>query len=92
MRVRDILDLARGNIVRSVNTTQVVANWLIGREIVEEEQRGQKRADYGEELLNGLSRQLGRDYGRGFSVSALQYMRAFFRLSRTTGKTTRTAC
>ena len=68
----------RANIARSVNTTQVVANWLIGREIVEEEQKGQDRAEYGEELLKGLSRQLGGEYGRGFSVSALQYMRAFF--------------
>ena len=92
-RVRDILESARGNIARSVNTTQVVANWLIGREIVEEEQRGQKRADYGEELLGGLSHQLGTDYGRGFSVSALRIHAGLFpRLSRTAGKTTRTAC
>jgi hypothetical protein len=77
-RIREILEFARANIARSVNTTQVVANWLIGREIVEEEQKGQDRAAYGEELLKGLSCQLGREYGRGFSVSALQYMRAFF--------------
>ena len=46
-RVRDILQAARANIVRTVNTTQVVANWLVGREIVEAEQGGQQRADYG---------------------------------------------
>ena len=39
-RIRQILDSARSSVARSVNTTQVVANWLIGREIVEEEQRG----------------------------------------------------
>ena len=77
-RIREILESARANVARSVNTTQVVANWLIGREIVEEEQKGHDRAEYGEELLKGLSRQLSGEYGQGFSVSALQYMRAFF--------------
>jgi hypothetical protein len=43
-RIRQILESARTNAARSVNTTQVVACWLIGREIVEEQQRGQKRA------------------------------------------------
>ncbi|HEX9663570.1 MAG TPA: DUF1016 N-terminal domain-containing protein, partial [Candidatus Binatia bacterium] len=43
-RIRQILESARTNVARSVNTTQVVAYWLIGREIVEEQQRGQKRA------------------------------------------------
>jgi len=45
--VREILDTARAGVARTVNTTQVAANWLIGREIVEEEQRGQRRAGYG---------------------------------------------
>ena len=52
---------ARGvdeNLIRTVNTTQVVANWLIGREIVVEEQRGQERAGYGQELLRQLSDRL----------------------------------
>ena len=43
-RIRDILESARAAVARSVNTTQVVANWLVGREIVEEEQRGEGRA------------------------------------------------
>lgn len=77
-RIRAILESARSNVARSVNTTQVVANWLIGQEIVEEEQRGRGRAGYGERLLEGLSGRLKKDYGAGFSVSALQYMRAFY--------------
>ncbi len=77
-RIREILESAKAGVARSVNTTQVVANWLIGKEIAEEEQRGKKRADYGQELLKTLSSQLGIQFGRGFSVSALQYMRAFF--------------
>ena len=57
-RVRAILESARTRVSRTVNTTQVVANWLIGREIVEEEQRGKKRAQYGEELLENLAERL----------------------------------
>lgn len=77
-RVREILESARAGVVRSVNSTQVVANWLIGREIVEEEQRGEKRAEYGGHLLEELSRQLTRDFGVGYSVQGLRYMRQFY--------------
>jgi predicted nuclease of restriction endonuclease-like (RecB) superfamily len=77
-RVRDILETARATVARSVNTTQVVANWLIGREIVEEEQRGKKRADYGEMLLEELAQRLGKDFGAGFSLQNLRYMRQFY--------------
>ena len=60
-RIRQILESARTNIARTVNTTQVVANWLIGREIVEEEQKGKRRAEYGEALLRDLSEHLIKD-------------------------------
>ena len=46
-RIRSILESARASVARTVNTTQVVANWLIGREIVEDQQQGKKRAGYG---------------------------------------------
>ena len=77
-RVRDILQAARNQAARSVNTAQVVANWLIGREIVEDEQRGQHRADYGTKLLAGLSSQLSVDFGRGYSVDNLEAFRQFY--------------
>ena len=77
-RVRDILQAARNQAARSVNTAQVVANWLIGREIVEDEQRGQHRADYGARLLAGLSSQLSVDFGRGYSVDNLEAFRQFY--------------
>ena len=64
-RIREILESAKRTVARSVNTTQVVANWLIGREIVEEEQRGKRRADYGTQLLADLSARLQDDYGSG---------------------------
>lgn len=77
-RIRQILESARASVARSVNTTQVVAYWLIGREIVEEEQRGRKRAGYGEELLADLSVRLTNDFGKGFSVRNLEYCRNFY--------------
>ncbi|MFZ2657399.1 MAG: PDDEXK nuclease domain-containing protein [Victivallales bacterium] len=77
-RIRNILDSARSNVARSVNTTQVVANWLIGREIVEEEQNGSRRAEYGERLLRNLVAQLQEDYGAGYSLANLKFFRKFY--------------
>jgi predicted nuclease of restriction endonuclease-like (RecB) superfamily len=77
-RIRQILESARSSVARTVNTTQVVANWLIGREIVEEEQKGKRRAEYAEQLLLDLSAQLTAEYGRGYSVDNLEFFRRFF--------------
>ena len=77
-RIREILDSARANVARSVNTTQVVSNWLVGREIVEEQQSGEKRAAYGKRLLADLSMRLQADYGKGFSIQNLEHFRDFF--------------
>ncbi len=77
-RIRHIWESARTQAARSVNTAHVCANWLIGQQIVEAEQGGAKRAAYGKALLKALSEQLSAEYGAGFSVSALQYMRSFF--------------
>ena len=77
-RIVNILEEARGHVARTVNSAMVVAYWLIGREIVEEEQKGQKRADYGKALLLGLSRRLNTRYGDGYSVTTLQNCRKFY--------------
>ena len=77
-RIRLIWESARDQAARSVNTAHVCANWLIGQQVVEAEQGGAKRAAYGKALLKALSVHLTADYGTGFSVSALQYMRGFF--------------
>ena len=77
-RIRQILESARTNMARTVNTTQVVANWLIGREIVEEEQKGQRRADYGEQILEDLSAKMTRDFGTGYSEQNLRFIRQFY--------------
>jgi predicted nuclease of restriction endonuclease-like (RecB) superfamily len=77
-RIREILESARTSAARSVNTTQVMANWLIGREIVEEEQKGTRKAGYGEQLLAELSVRLVGEYGRGYSATNLRWFRQFF--------------
>jgi hypothetical protein len=77
-RIRQILDSARSSVARSVNTTQVIANWLIGREIIEEEQKGISRAGYGEELILDLSARLTSDYGKGYSKDNLFWFRRFY--------------
>jgi predicted nuclease of restriction endonuclease-like (RecB) superfamily len=61
-----------------VNTTHVIANWLIGREIVEEEQKGKAKAGYGERLLAELSARLKADFGPGYSVDNLELCRRFY--------------
>ena len=77
-RIRQILESARTNMARTVNTTQVVANWLIGREIVEEEQKGRHRADYGKQLVEELSLRLQDDFGKGYSALNLWLFRRFY--------------
>lgn len=77
-RIQWILESARTGVARTVNSTQVLANWLIGREIVEEEQRGKKRADYGKTLLADIARRLRTDFGSGYSVDNLELFRAFY--------------
>lgn len=77
-RVVAILDQARGNVVRAVNSNMVLANWLIGREIVEELQGGSKRAEYGKRVVEELSTRLTTHYGKGFSATNLAYFKQFY--------------
>ena len=77
-RIVTILEDARARVVRTVNSEMVLAYWYIGREIVEEVQRGTNRAEYGEGVLRGLSASLTARYGRGFSKRNLEYIRSFY--------------
>jgi predicted nuclease of restriction endonuclease-like (RecB) superfamily len=77
-RIRQILESARTNVARSVNTAQVVANWLVGWEIVEEEQKGRRRAGYGERLVRELAVRLQADYGTGYNLTNLKLFRKFY--------------
>jgi predicted nuclease of restriction endonuclease-like (RecB) superfamily len=78
LRIQAILEQARAQVARSVNTQMVRAYWLIGREIVEEEQRGHARAGYGEELITQLAARLRAGFGRGYTPTNLRYMRLFY--------------
>lgn len=69
---------ARVDMVCAVNTMMVRAYWRIGKYIVEEEQRGVKRAGYGSELLKVLSTKLSKEFGRGFGTSTLADIRQFY--------------
>lgn len=77
-RVVAILEQARANVVRSVNSNMVVAYWLIGQEIVQEHQRGHERAEYGKHILESLSERLVKRYGEGYSISNLRNFRQFY--------------
>lgn len=77
-RIVTILEEARGNVVRAVNTGMVKAYWLIGREIVQEIQGGEERAEYGKQVVENLSARLTERYGKGFSVTNLWYFRQFY--------------
>ncbi len=77
-RVRDILAEARSHAMQSVNAMIVAAYWHIGREIVEEEQRGQERVEYGVRLLERFSEELTTDFGKGFSIRNLRFIRQFY--------------
>ncbi len=82
VRVVEIIEAARGHVARSVNTAMVQAYWLIGREIVEVEQHGAKRAGYGERVIEGLAERLAARIGKGFSVPNLRNMRQFYLIYR----------
>ncbi len=77
-RVTAILDQARLAAARAINVGLVAACWEIGREIVEEEQAGAERADYGAALIRQLAAQLTRTHGKGYSISNLKQMRQFY--------------
>jgi len=77
-RVREILNQARSNIARSVNTEMVRAYWLIGQAIVEDEQQGEERAGYGEQIIQSLSVRLKAEGLKGFGRNNLWYIRQFY--------------
>lgn len=80
--VRRLIAAARHAAASTVNTLQVLTNFEIGRRIVEHEQKGEKRAEYGAELLKELSARLTEEFGDGFSPVNLSYMKRFYLLWR----------
>ena len=76
--IRKLLISARQAAVCNVNALQVLTNFEIGRLIVEHEQKGAKRAEYGEQILKELSKRLTNEFGRGYSWSNLNHKRRFY--------------
>jgi len=77
-KISNLLNEARQKLIQTVNTTMVQSYFEIGRMIVEEEQNGKERADYGTFLLVELSRNLIEEFGKGFSITNLKQMRQFY--------------
>ena len=76
--IQQILQTARQKTYRAVNHSMVTAYWLMGKRIVEEEQKEAKTAAYGKQLLKILSRELTRTFGKGFSYASLNNYRQFY--------------
>jgi len=79
-QVVDLLQQSKQQVIRAVNQTMVYTYYEIGRMIVEEEQNGKNRAEYGKQLLKGLSQRLTDEFGKRFSVENLDRMRKFYRV------------
>jgi predicted nuclease of restriction endonuclease-like (RecB) superfamily len=77
-RIRDLLQGARSRALRAVDSEMVRAYWETGREIVEEEQRGEARAEYGSKIVQTLSERLTGELGKGYTANNLWYMRQFY--------------
>ncbi len=76
--IREILSRARQKVYATINATMVQAYWQIGKRIVEQEQEGEKRAAYGEQVLKELSIALTTEFGKGFSAANLRNFRQFY--------------
>ena len=76
--IRKVLNEAKQNISRTVNSTMVHAYWQVGKYIVEYEQQGKERAEYGKGVINELSNKLVDEFGNGFTITNLKYMRQLY--------------
>jgi hypothetical protein len=76
--INNIIEEARNSVYRSANFTMVKAYWNIGKVIVEEEQKGRERAEYGKEIIISLAQKLSKEHGKGFTETNLKYMRQFY--------------
>lgn len=75
--IKNILSTARNKVYKTANFAMVEAYWNIGKSIIEE-QGGNEKAEYGAGLLKELSKQMTQDFGKGFTVTNLKYMRQFY--------------
>ena len=85
--VIDLLENARKKVVTTFNQTMVLTYFEIGRMIVEEEQKGENRAEYGKKILKILSKKLTEKYKKGFSLTNLKQIRSFYLVYSEKGQT-----
>lgn len=78
VEIKSLLENARKNVAQQVNTELLTTYWQIGRIIVEYEQKNEIRAEYGKQAMRELSKVLSAEFGKGFSVSNIQFMRRFY--------------
>lgn len=76
--IKQIIENSRFKVLKTINTEMINAYWNIGKIIVEEELKGEKRAKYGDYLIKGLSKKLTKEFGKGFTPTNLKYMRKFY--------------
>ncbi len=76
--IREVLVSARTRVHQTINTAMVQAYWQVGQLIVEDEQSGATRAEYGKKVLEALSERLSEEFGKGFDVRNLRNMRSFY--------------
>ena len=77
--IKEIVQKSRERVFRTINGTLLETYWHIGRIIVDDEQQGKSKAEYGKETLKNLSIQLTLEFGKGFDDSNLRNMRAFYK-------------
>lgn len=80
--IKEVLQVARLNVARQINTELLTAYWNIGRIIIEHEQNRKEGSGYGTQTLKELSKILAAEFGKGFSVSNIQFMRRFYQVYR----------
>ena len=76
--IKRLVEQGRNAAYGAVNAVMIETYWQIGRRIVEQEQKGKERAEYGKQIIKTLSAELTRTYGKGWSVRNLQYFKSFY--------------
>lgn len=77
-KISGLLKAARETVIKSVNHTMVVTYFEIGKLIVNQEQQGEEKAKYGQNLINELSEKLSKEFGKGFSTTNIKQMRTLY--------------
>jgi predicted nuclease of restriction endonuclease-like (RecB) superfamily len=78
VEIKNLIQTARKKTFQAINSVMIETYWEIGRRIVEEEQNGQQRASYGQEIIKNLSKELTLEFGKGFSERSLRDYRQFY--------------